>query len=65
MDLGRRNAPVVGWQVGDEGTESEADSSTLVGVVFETEGFGGVAGSLEEGFVVGGSEDLCETGLIL
>jgi len=40
-------------------------ASTLVGVLFEAEGLGGVACGLEEGFKVRGSEDLGQTGLIL
>jgi hypothetical protein len=39
--------------------------STLIGVLFETEGLGGVARGLEERFKVGGTEDLSETGLVL
>ena len=46
----------MGWKTGN---------STLVGVLFETERLSGVAGGLEEGFKVGGPEDLCQAGLVL
>ena len=39
--------------------------STLNGILFETEGLGGVASGLEERFKMGGAEDLCEPGLVL
>lgn len=34
-------------------------------MVFETEGFCGVACGLEEGFIMRGPEDLSQTGLVL
>jgi hypothetical protein len=39
--------------------------STFVGVLFETEGLCGVACGLEEGFKMGGTKDLGQTGLVL
>lgn len=39
--------------------------STLIGIIFEAEGLGGVACGLEERFKVGGAKDLCQTGLVL
>ena len=40
-------------------------ASTLVGVLFEAEGLGGVARGLEEGFKMRGPKDLGQTSLIL
>ena len=73
MGLRGENALAIEWQVG-RGTDAVGgpqrverghQASTLDGGFFETEGLGGVARGLEEGFIVGGPKDFGQTGLVL
>jgi len=62
---GWKETKVVGWGLASRAFKRMIQASTLVGVLFETEGLGGVAGGLEEGFKMRGPEDLGQTSLVL